>query len=135
MYSSVDEIYHEFIAEIKRHVYSMASDGHYRYETYVKFNPSLNPSPFINIPHFLSKDIIKFRLGIHKLPVNTGLWQGIVDRKQRICKSCNVMGDELHYLYQCKLINRDFVLPNVDELWHNANIFPIFSQLKELELL
>ena len=114
----------------------MANNGHYRYETYVKFNPSLVQSPFVNTPHFLSADIIKFRLGVHKLPVNTGLWQGIADRRLRVCRDCNVMGDEMHYLYRCNRIDRDFILPqDVEEIWKNANIFTLFSRLKGLEIL
>ena len=134
-YSSTDEIYHEFIAETKRHIYSMAATGHYKYETYVKFNPSLVKSPFINMPHKLSGNIIKFRLSNHRLPVETGRWYGISDREKRVCSACNVMGDELYYLYECTQIRReDLSLPrDLEEIWGHPDVFTLFSRLMGLE--
>lgn len=51
----------------------------------------------------------RFRCGNHKLPVNTGRYEGI-DRSSRTCKLCNQssVADEYHYLFECtdqELIN------------------------------
>ena len=45
---------------------------------------------------------IKFRTGNHKLPVETGRWDGtdVSDRKCPLC-SINDIGDEYHYLFKC----------------------------------
>ena len=45
----------------------------------------------------------KFRCGNHKLPVTTGRYVGIPrnERKCNLC-NCNVIGDEYHYLLECK---------------------------------
>ena len=90
-----------------------------------------------SISSIFSSQIIKFRLGSHKLPVETGRWYGIRNRNDRVCSECGVLGDEVHYLYNCAQIKRDdVVLPqNLDELWQNPNVFKLFSRLKEIGVL
>ena len=136
-YSSKDDIYREFVAEMKNQVNLLADNGGYKFEMYRKINPSLVCSPFVNLPHPLSSQIIKFRLGSHKLPVETGRWYGIRNRNDRVCNECGVLGDELHYLYECTQIKRDdFVLPgNLAELWQHPNVFKLFSRLMEINVL
>ena len=136
-YTSKEEIYREFSAEMKNQVNIQADNGGYKFDMYRKMNPSLDRSPFISLPHPLSSQIIKFRLGSHKLPVETGRWYGIRNRNDRVCSECGVLGDEVHYLYDCAQIKRDdVVLPqNLDELWQNPNVFKLFSRLKEIGVL
>ena len=136
-YTSKEEIYREFSAEMKNQVNTQADNGGYKFDMYRKMNPSLDRSPFISLPHPLSLQIIKFRLGSHKLPVETGRWYGIRNRNDRVCSECGVLGDEVHYLYNCAQIKRDdVVLPqNLDELWQNPNVFKLFSRLKEIGVL
>ena len=131
-YSSKDEIYAEFASDLKDRVNKLADEGLYKYQIYRKMNPSLNPSPFINLLHH----IIKFRLGSHKLPIETGRWKGL-DRCDRVCPECQVLGDEEHYLFYCFLVRRDdLLLPEVfGNLWKNANVFKLFSRLVDVDLL
>ena len=35
-------------------------------------NPTLSPSPFLDVIHPVAADIIKFRVGSHYLPIETG---------------------------------------------------------------
>ena len=71
-YTSKDEIYKECVSDIKQQINSLADQGKYKFQIYRRMNPSLEPSPFLNLPHPLSDTIMKFRLGSHKLPIETG---------------------------------------------------------------
>ena len=99
-------------------------------------NPKLEPLPFINLPHPLSDTIMKFRLGSHKLPIETGRWKGL-DRNDRICPECKVLGDEEHFLYDCQQIRRDDLqLPGSSaDLWQHANVFKLFSRLVDIDVV
>ena len=50
--------------------------------------------------------ILQFRIGTHKLPVNNGKHFN-VPRADRHCTNCDksVMGDEIHFLYECTKLN------------------------------
>ena len=58
--------------------------------------------------HILNKKdlyiLCKFRTMNHKLPVEAGRWQNI-PREERFCILCNenMIGDEYHYIMQCKV--------------------------------
>ena len=83
----------------------------------------------------MSYQIIKFRLGSHKLPIETGRWNR-TPRNERICSTCGVLGDEPHYLHVCVLVKRDATLPqNIEQIWQHPSIFSIFSQMHDIELL
>ena len=135
-YSSKDEIYAEFVSDLKDQVNKLADEGLYKYQIYRKMNPSLDPSPFLNLPHPHTETIIKFRLGSHKLPIKTGRWKGL-DRCDRVCPECQVLGDEEHYLFNCSLVRRDdLLLPEeFGNLWKNANVFKLFARLVDVDLL
>ena len=98
---------------MKNRVNIQADNGGYKFDMYRKMNPS------------------------HKLPVETGRWYGIRNRNDRVCSECGVLGDEVHYLYNCAQIKRDdVVLPqNLDELWQNPNVFKLFSRLEKIGVL
>ena len=51
-------------------------------------------------------NLTKFRCGNHKLPVNSGRFQGR-PRCERICNLCtsNVTGDEFHYVFDCSFFD------------------------------
>ena len=135
-YNSKDQIYNEHISDIKQKINSLADQGNYKFEVYRKMNPSLEPSPFLNLPHPLSDTIIKFRLGSHKLPIETGRWKGL-DRGDRVCPECRVLGDEEHFLFVCPQIRRDDLqLPvELSDLWKNADVFKLFERLMDIDVL
>ena len=58
------------------------------------------------LPMHLAKFLCKFRCCNHKLPIEEGRFFGI-DRADRICNLCNmnVLGDEFHYLLQCRFFD------------------------------
>ena len=58
------------------------------------------------IPEHLKKALIQFRMGTHKLPVNNRKHFN-VPRADRHCTNCDksVMGDEIHFLYECTKLN------------------------------
>ena len=124
------------VSDIKQQINSLADQGKYKFQIYRKMNPSLEPSPFLNLPHPLSDTIMKFRLGSHKLPIETGRWKGL-DRNDRICPECKVLGDEEHFLYDCQQIRRDDLqLPgSFADLWQHANVFKLFSRLVDIDVV
>ena len=135
-YSSKEDIYTEYMNDIKQQINSLAQNGHYKFQIYKRFNPTLEPSPFINLPHPLADKAIKFRLGSHKLPIETGRWKGI-GRADRVCTECNVLGDEEHFLFRCTTIRRDdLMLPeNLFDIWSHPNVFQLVARLMNSELL
>jgi hypothetical protein len=42
----------------------------------------------------------KFRCRNHKLPIEIGVYTGVV-KEERICAMCNELGDEFHYIFSC----------------------------------
>ena len=93
-------------------------------------NPSLSKSPFLLMPGALASACVKFRLGSHNLPIELGRWQR-KKRIDRLCPNCNVPGDEMHYLFDCPLINRDELVfdRNLESIWKNENTLTIMQQL------
>ena len=59
----------------------------------MEFNPDLTKLSYLKNLHPVCKVLIKFRLGSHKLPIETGRWREI-KREERICETCNDLGDE-----------------------------------------
>ena len=95
---------------MKQEIRTLAQNGHYKYQIYLKFNPNLEKSPFIDILHPLSNIIIKFRLGSHKLPIETGRWSRI-SRDQRFCTVCGV-GDESHFFKRLCSDRKRYFIPS-----------------------
>ena len=78
---------------MKTKIYELADAGHYKYNMYAELNPNLAPSPFLYGLHPICCEIIKFRLGSHYLPIETGRWNR-TPRQERICTNCKVLGYE-----------------------------------------
>lgn len=57
------------------------------------------------LPKHLYINVVKFRTSNHKLPIETGRWNGI-ERSERKCNLCNLkdIGDEFHYLLICPFL-------------------------------
>ena len=49
----------------------------------------------------MTRALIKFRTGNHKLPIETGRYKKI-PIENRKCRFCNTLGDEFHYVMECK---------------------------------
>ena len=136
-YENVEEIYRSSINEVKQKIRQLASrPDKYKYKIYTEINPDLQKSEFTTNCHPYSKDIIRFRLGSHNLPIETGRWARKV-RADRLCLDCGVLGDERHALFHCSKIDRNgLVLPNsLSDIWEADDVFPLFGRLKDGNVL
>ena len=98
-------------------------------------NPDLSHSPLLDVVHPVASDMIKFRLGSHYLPVETGRWCGL-EHGLRLCGSCGEIGDEKHVLYRCLLIDRsDVELQEISQIWCQPEAYKIFKRIKDVKLL
>lgn len=69
--------------------------------TYRIFKTKFQLEPYLlKLPFVFRKQFTKFRICNHKLPIEKDRYLGI-DRQDRICHGCNVLGDEFHYLFDC----------------------------------
>ena len=135
-YESKENIYTEESDKIKENIRLNAENNQYKYKIYKEFNPHLSTSPYLHSLHPICADIIKFRLGSHRLPIETGRWHN-VKREERKCETCQVLGDEKHALYDCQLVRRDDLQLslNFDEIWNEKDIIELFRRLKKAELI
>ena len=135
-YTSENDIYKEHSDDIKQRIRDNAEKDRYKFQIYMEFNPDLSPSPYLKNLHPVCKDLIKFRLGSHRLPIETGRWRGI-RREERICATCNVLGDEKHILFDCQLVNRNNLTlsRNFGELWRQSDIIDLFRRLKKEDFI
>ena len=136
-YDNPNEVYKEALDEIKTTIRQKASlpDEHYRFHIYHEQNPDLLPSPFLSSSY--SDSITRFRLGSHNLPIETGRWSRM-NREDRLCRNCSVLGDEKHFLFHCTEIKRNpehMFSNNLSEIWKNENIFDLFKNLSKSEYL
>jgi hypothetical protein len=135
-YDCAEDIYKKMSEEVREKLKSFAGNDQYKYKIYLEMNPTLQTSPFINSLHCRSVDIIRFRLGSHVLPIETGRWSR-TPRNLRLCRNCNVLGDEEHALFTCSVVDRDSLdLPNsLSEIWEAEDVFALFGRLKDADLL
>ena len=100
-------------------------------------DPDFKRSPYLNANvSAITLDIIRFRLGSHYFPIETGRWSR-TRRNHRKCITCDVVGDEMHYVYKYSLINRDDVVLPENFLfdWNDENVVDLFRKLKSINLL
>lgn len=109
----------------------------------------------INLENYLIKltkkqysAILKYRLGNHRLPIETGRWENIPldERKCNLCKKQDI-GDEFHYLFTCDFFQTDrkqflksyfYKRPNVmkfNELLSTDNIKDLIQLSKFLDII
>ena len=87
-YHDSKEIYQQFENEVKSNIRKKAEDGCYKFQMYLKINPRLERSPYLNeTAAAITKDIVRFRLGSHYLPIETGRWSR-TPRNDRKCTYC-----------------------------------------------
>ena len=65
-------------------------------------------SYFTTLPRNLYINMVRFRTGNHKMPIEVGRWNNIDidDRKCNLCTT-NSIGDEFHYLLECPYFKHD----------------------------
>ena len=80
--------------------------------------------------------MIRFRVGSHLLPIETGRWTRTL-RENRLCTACGVLGDERHAIYQCGEVDRQGLLLGqpVSSLWSSEDVFILFRNLKVAKLI
>jgi hypothetical protein len=137
-YNDHHKIYRAYINDVKTKIRQHTSklSGGTKYKTYLKINPDLNTSPFIDSLHPLAADIVRFRLGSHSLPIEKGRWSRM-DPSDRLCSTCNEVGDEEHVIYNCSLISREDIEIHEDIscIWKQEYVFKLFGHIKNTDYL
>ena len=135
-YESTKDIVNEYRNLTKQRIYTKANTGHYKHYIYTRINPELTTSPFLDVLHPSAGEVIRFRLGSHYLPIETGRWSG-QPRHERLCGDCNEVGDEDHIIYRCCLIEREDLTLNEDigMIWNTPDIYTLFKRIKASKLV
>ena len=135
-YDSGKDILNEGLDFIKQNIRTRVADGHSKFNMYLKINPDLQPSPFLHMIHPMAIDIIRFRVGSHYLPIETGRWNR-KPRHERLCTNCGEIGDEEHAIYSCSLISREDlgIIEGISNLWLQPEVYKLFSRMKAAKLL
>ena len=135
-YQNHNEIYQHHLSVVKDRIRDHVTKGKPKFTVYLSYNPNLEPSPFIKCMHPLTTDIIRFRVGSHCLPIETGRWTQ-KKREERLCDVCGVVGDDVHYIYFCDRIPRNNLNLTRDmcEIWKQPEIFQVISHMKSIDLL
>ena len=125
------------MAELRENIRKMGTnkEKHYKYWIYLQFNPELTHSPFLKRIDPIGKSMIKFRLGSHKLRIETGRWNR-TPRAERLCTTCSQLGDEYHTLFHCSEICRDDLLdmPNdFSSIWNYEGVNRLFQRIRDAE--
>lgn len=74
----------------------------------------------LKLPLSLRIPLTKYRLSNHKLPIECGRYEQL-ERGERKCSSCNVLGDEYHYLFQCVLFVNERISFLPKYYWSDVN--------------
>ena len=132
-YSNPNEIYFDFLNQVKRKIIEKASNRRcYKFQIYLEFNPLLEPFKNINDARRITESIVKFRVGSHYLPIETGRWSR-KPREERLCAKCNVLGDEKHLLFHCADIDRSNLViqypPSFIDFLYLDAIYELFSRI------
>ena len=135
-YNNHHELYKHHINIVKTKIRDLDVKGKSKYKTYLTINPDLETSPFIQCMHPQTTNVIRFRVGSHRLPIETGRWSR-KKREERLCEECKVMGDEAHYVYNCSLVTRnDLSLENdLGRIWTQPDVFQLIKRLGQIDLL
>ena len=77
--------------------------------------------------------LFQFRIGSYLLPVNK-LSNSAVERGDRLCSACNVLGDETHFIFDCHLLSelRMKFINNISESPKNLTVLrnPTYNMAK-----
>ena len=137
-YASDTLLFTEYVDEVKKNIRNLASnkEKHYKFWVYTQMNPYLVVSPFLSRMDAVGKSIIKFRLGSHKLKIETGRWTN-TPRELRLCSTCNQLEDEFHIVFDCVEIHRADLLEipsrSLAALWKYENVNTLFNRIRIAE--
>ena len=75
--------------------------------------------------------LAKFRTSDHPLEIELRRYKKI-PRHQRLCKSCKVLDDEIHFFLQCQINNnlRNVLINNIEKYHVNFDQLDSFSQVR-----
>ena len=107
----------------------LAENNNYKFQLYKLFNPNLKP---LNLSKIHTSPFIRLRLSSHFMPVETGRWSR-VNRELRLCETCNILGDEMHFIYHCTNIDRSQLrnIPELHELEKYEQLELLLSKLEK----
>ncbi len=100
--------------------------------TYVLFKSNLEMEKYLRLPAPKYRfAIARFRCSSHNLPIELGRHTKPkkTDLEDRLCKTCNVLGDELHHVISCK-VNENL---RTDLFSVIQKIKPSFDKLSDVE--
>ena len=98
-------------------------------KTDIKLEDYLKLTKNFNNRHLLTK----FRTSDHPLEIELGTYRyKKIPRHQRLCKTCQVLDDEIHFFLQCQINNnlRNVLINNIKKYHANFDQLDFFSQLK-----
>ena len=89
-------------------------------ETPGNLNVTFTDNLIRNLRHFPLQRIVNWHVYVltsHNMSVETGRWSEVV-RENRMCQTFKVIGDELHYIYNCCDIDRTNLenIPSLEKL-------------------
>ena len=121
----IKEHYHnQLLSEINE---TAQKPENYKFNIYKQFNPELKPID----THKTHHKFARLRLSSHNMPIETGRWSRI-KREDRLCSTCNTLGDERHFIYDCTDIDRTD-LEDIPELHQLQNYEKLNLLLKILD--
>ena len=104
-YTTKKEITEKYRIDLVNEIKHLAeNENSYKYNLYMKFSPTLTPLNTQNTKIFTRK-FLRLRVSSRSFPIETGRWSR-TKRDDRLCTKCNVIGDEVHYIYNCMDVNR-----------------------------
>ena len=145
-YVELDQRYPDAADIIKEHTEKVKStirskgldkDNHYKFWIYLQTNPELTISPFLHRVDAVGKSMVKFRVGCHNLPIETGRWNR-TPRNERLCGTCGVIGDEHHVLNSCSIIDRSDLAeatPSLSTIWQYEGVNRLFKRILKANLV
>ena len=106
-------------------------ENSYKYNLYMKFNPNLTPLNTQDTKLFTQK-FVRLRLSSHSFPIETGRWSR-TKREERLCTTCEVIGDEVHYIYSCVNVKGEKLtdIPDLNDLSSYGKLNLLLQNLEE----
>ena len=136
-YEDSYQLISEQVDELKLKIRTLGAnkDRHYKHWIYLQMNPELKPSPFLSRIDVVGKALTKFRLGSHKLKIETGRWSR-TKRELRLCSTCgDELGDEFHAVYSCSGVHREDLQlpPTLSDIWSCEGVNTLMKRFLDME--